>query len=46
MDNQIKYKRVVVKIGSSSITHAQTGRQNLGKLEHLVRALCDLRNLW
>ena len=45
MDNQIKYKRVVVKIGSSSITHAQTGRQNLGKLEHLVRALCDLRNL-
>ena len=44
MDNQIKYKRVVVKIGSSSITHAQTGRQNLGKLEHLVRALCDLRN--
>lgn len=44
MDNQTKYKRIVVKVGSSSITHTQTGRQNLGKLEHLVRALCDLRN--
>lgn len=44
MNNQTKYKRIVVKVGSSSITHIQTGRQNLGKLEHLVRALCDLRN--
>ncbi|MCM1105809.1 MAG: glutamate 5-kinase [Blautia sp.] len=38
------YKRVVIKIGSSSLTHPQTGRQNLGKMEHLVRVICDLRN--
>lgn len=39
-----KYRRVVIKIGSSSLTHPETGRQNLGKMEHLVRAICDLRN--
>ena len=39
-----KYKRIVIKIGSSSITHPETGRQNLGKLERLVRTICDLRN--
>lgn len=38
------YKRVVIKIGSSSLTHSETGRQNLGKMEHLVRAICDLSN--
>lgn len=38
------YKRIVIKIGSSTITHPQTGRQNLGKLEQLVRTLCDLSN--
>ena len=30
-------KRVVIKIGSSSLTHPQTGRLNLRKLEVLVR---------
>lgn len=44
MENKKSYKRVVIKIGSSSITHAETGRQNLGKLERLVRTVCDLRN--
>lgn len=38
------YKRIVIKVGSSTITHAGTGRQNLGKLERLVRAVCDLCN--
>lgn len=38
-------KRVVVKIGSSSITHPQTGAINLTKLEVLVRELCDLKNM-
>lgn len=37
-------KRIVIKIGSSSLTHAQTGRLNLRKLEVLVRELGDLRN--
>lgn len=37
-------KRIVVKIGSSSLTHAETGETNLIKLEKLVRELCDYRN--
>lgn len=37
-------KRIVVKIGSSSLTHPETGRLNLNKLEVLVRELSDLRN--
>ncbi len=37
-------KRVVVKIGSSSLTHAETGSLNLEKMERLVRILTDLRN--
>lgn len=37
-------KRIVIKIGSSSLTHIGTGNLNLGKLEKLVRVLCDLRN--
>ena len=36
-------KRVVVKIGSSSLTHPQTGELNLLKIEKLIRILCDLR---
>ena len=37
-------KRIVIKIGSSSLTHSETGRLNLRKLEVLARELCDLRN--
>ena len=37
-------KRIVVKIGSSSLTHGQTGQTDLIKLEKLVRELCDFRN--
>lgn len=37
-------KRIVVKIGSSSLTHPETGGQDLIKLEKLVRQLTDLRN--
>ena len=36
--------RIVVKVGSSSITHAKTGRMNLEKIEKLVRVLSDLAN--
>lgn len=39
-----KIKRIVVKIGSSSLTHAETGNVNYTKMERLVRELCDLRN--
>lgn len=37
-------KRIVVKIGSSSLTHSETGSLNLQKMERLVRILTDLRN--
>lgn len=37
-------KRIVVKIGSSSLSHPETGSLNLIKLEKLVRELCDLAN--
>ncbi|MCR5666970.1 MAG: glutamate 5-kinase [Eubacterium sp.] len=39
-----KKKRIVVKIGSSSLTHEETGNLYLAKIEKLVRELCDLRN--
>ncbi|NLL92980.1 MAG: glutamate 5-kinase [Clostridiales bacterium] len=37
-------KRIVVKIGSSSLTHKETGDLDLLKLEKLVRVLTNLRN--
>ena len=37
-------KRIVVKIGSSSITHKETGGADLIRLEKLVRELTDLHN--
>ena len=37
-------KRIVIKVGSSSLVHEETGMMDLFKLEQLVRILCDLRN--
>ena len=37
-------KRIVIKIGSSSLMHEKTGRLNLSKIEKLVRILVDLKN--
>ncbi len=37
-------KRIVVKIGSSSLQHAETGDLDYIRLEKLVRELCDIRN--
>lgn len=36
-------KRIVIKIGSSSLTHSETGDLNLGKIEKLIRVISDLR---
>lgn len=36
-------KRIVIKIGSSSLTHPETGDLNLGKIERLVRVISDLK---
>ncbi len=38
-------KRIVIKIGSSSLTHRETGGVNLSKMEQLVRVLANLRNM-
>ena len=38
-------KRIVIKIGSSSLTHPKTGALNLTKLEVLVREISDLHNM-
>ncbi len=37
-------KRIVVKIGSSSLQHAETGDLDYIRLEKLVRELCDIEN--
>ena len=37
-------KRIVIKIGSSSLQHKETGDLDYTKLDVLVRELCDLRN--
>lgn len=36
-------KRVVVKVGSSTLTHS-TGRLNLSRIDHLLREIADLKN--
>ncbi len=37
-------QRIVIKIGSSSLVHAETGKLNLPKIEILAREAIDLRN--
>ena len=37
-------KRVVVKIGSSSLHHPETGDLDYAKLDILIRELCNMRN--
>lgn len=40
----LKKKRIVVKVGTSSLVHTKTGYINLTKLEKLVRVLTDIKN--
>lgn len=37
-------KRIVIKVGSSTLTHKDTGNLNYMQLEKIVRVLSDLRN--
>lgn len=37
-------KRIVVKIGSSSLTHSETGKIDLRKLDMLVKVITDIHN--
>ncbi|MCI9427509.1 MAG: glutamate 5-kinase [Eubacterium sp.] len=41
---EMEKKRVIIKIGSSSLQHKETGKIDFYKMERLVRELCDLRN--
>ena len=38
-------KRIVIKIGSSSLMHEETGEIDFIKVEKLVRILSDIKNL-
>ena len=37
-------KRIVIKIGSSSLMHEETAKMNLSKIEKLVRIIVDIKN--
>ena len=37
-------KKIVIKIGSSSLIHGESGGVDFRKLEKLVRIICDLKN--
>lgn len=37
-------KKIVIKIGSSSLMHEETGLVNFRRMEKLVRIICDLKN--
>lgn len=43
-ENLKNKQKIVVKIGSSSLVHEETGGLDFGKLEKLVRILSDFRN--
>lgn len=43
-DALLNKKRIVVKVGSSSLTHSETGHISINKLEKLIRQLTDLKN--
>lgn len=46
IEERIKLKdknRIVIKIGSSPLTHTHTGDLNLMKIEKLIRVICDLK---
>ncbi len=43
MEKEYSVKRLVIKVGTSTLTHT-TGKLNLGQLEYLVRELADLRH--
>ena len=44
VENIKKTKRIVIKIGSASLTHA-TGKLNIKRIENLVKAISDFSNM-
>lgn len=43
MNNFKDAKRIVVKVGTSTLTH-ETGKLNLNRMEHIARVLSDFKN--
>ena len=37
-------RRIVIKVGTSTLAHADSGKLNLYRIEHLVREIADLQN--
>lgn len=43
-DNLKTARRIVIKVGTSTLAHSDTGKLNLYRIEHLVREIADLHN--
>lgn len=37
-------RRIVIKVGTSTLAHAESGKLNLYRIEHLIREIADLHN--
>ncbi|MBQ4067434.1 MAG: glutamate 5-kinase, partial [Clostridia bacterium] len=44
MEKNKKFSRIAIKIGSSTLTHSETGRLNIRRIEKLVRTVSDIKN--
>ncbi len=44
MRDFLEKRRVIIKVGSSTLVHKKTGRLDYIKLERLVREICDIKN--
>lgn len=43
--NEFKKKRIVVKVGTSTLTHSNTRKTNIARMAKLVSVLADLHNM-
>ena len=43
-DDLTRARRIVIKVGTSTLAHAESGKLNLYRIEHLVREIADLHN--
>lgn len=42
---KLKYaRRIVIKVGTSTLAHSESGHLNLYRIEHLIREIADLHN--
>jgi len=43
-ENLKSARRIVIKVGTSTLAHSDTGKLNLYRIEHLIREIADLHN--